>query len=163
MSTTFTEIQSINRLKMKRYAIVLIVVCMVFTDCKKDKEPSTEEKKIEYPKTENSLLNVLSDSLTQIIGGQKYCVAAKLPKGTSCKVTIKPSSGYTSSGIGIFQLENNGWTLINVDSDNTNLQATGAGQTVSISFMTGPPTSVDFFVYENDSIKPKKVKTLKNF
>lgn len=148
---------------MKRYSIVLIIICLVFLGCKKDNAPLVETPKIEYPKTENSLLNILSDSLTQITGGQKYCVAASLPKGTSCKVIIKPSSGYSSTGIGIFQMENKGWTIISADTENTNLQAIGSEQTVSISFMTGPPTSVDFFVYENDSIAPKKIKTLKNF
>jgi len=148
---------------MKRYSIVLIIICLIFSGCKKDKEPVVETLKIKYPKVENSLLNVLSDSLTQIIGGQKYCVAATLPKGSSCKVIIKPSSGFSSSGIGIFQMENNGWTVNSADADNTNLQAKGIDQTVTISFMTGTPTSVDFFVYENDSIAPKKIKTLKNF
>jgi len=148
---------------MKKYSIVLIIICLIFSSCKKNKEPVVETLKIEYPKAENLLLNVLSDSLTQIIGGEKYCVAANLPKGTSLNVIIKPSSGYPSTGIGIFQMENNGWTIISADTENTNLQAKGSGQTVSISFMTGQPTSVDFFVYENDSIAPLKIKTIKNY
>ena len=90
-------------------------------------------------------------------------MAVNLPKGTSLKVIIKPSSGHNSTGIGIFQMENNGWTIISADSDNTNLQAKGSDQTVSISFMTGPPTSVDFYVYENDSVAPIRIRTLKNY
>ncbi len=147
---------------MERYSIVLIIICLVYSGCKKDNEPSSEDLKIEYQKVENLLLNILSDSLTQIIGGKKYCVAATLPKGTSLKVVIKPSSGYPSTGIGIFQMENTGWTIVSADTRNTNLHANGFGQTVSISFMTGPPTSVDFFVYENGSRTPLKVKTVKN-
>ena len=114
------------------------------------------------PTAENSLLNVLSDSLTQITAGVKYCIAANLPKGNTIKVIIKPSSGHNSTGIGIDQMTNNGWAVISADSDNTNLQAKGSGWIVSISFMTGPPTSVDFFVYENDSVEPIKIRTLKN-
>ena len=148
---------------MKRYSIILIIICLIFSGCKKDKVPAVETLKIEYPKAENLLLNVLSDSLTQIIGGEKYCVAANLPKGTSLEVIIKPSSGYNSTGIGIDQMTNNGWTVISADSDNTILQAKGSDQTVSINFMTGPPTSVDFFVYENDSVAPIKIRTLKNY
>jgi len=136
---------------------------LVFAGCKKNKAPVVEVLKTVYYKVKNSLLNVLSDTLTQITAGVKYCVAANLPKGTSIKVIIKPSSGHNSTGIGIFQMENKGWTIISADSDNTNIQAKGSGQTVSISFMTGPPTSVDFFVYENDSIAPIKIRTLKNY
>ena len=43
------------------------------------------------------------------------------------------------------------------------LEAKGSGQTVSVNFMTGPPTSVDFYVYENDSVAPIKIRTLKNY
>jgi len=148
---------------MKRYSIVLIIICTIFAGCKKDKAPVVVPLKIVYPKAENSLLNVLSDSLIQITAGVKYCVAANLPKGTSLQVIIKPSSGHNSTGIGIDQMTNNGWTVISANSDNMNLQAIGSGQTVSINFMTGPPTSVDFFVYENDSVAPIKIRTLKNY
>ena len=148
---------------MKRYTIVLIIICTIFAGCKKDKAPVVVPLKIVYPQAENSLLNVLSDSLTQITAGVKYCVAANLPKGTSIKVIIKPSSGHNSTGIGIDQMTNNGWTVISADSDNTILQAKGSDQTVSINFMTGPPTSVDFFVYENDSVAPIRIRTLKNY
>ena len=148
---------------MKRYSIVLIIICTIFAGCKKDKAPVVVPLKIVYPIAENSLLNVLSDTLTQIIPGVKYCVAANLPIGTSLQVIIKPSSGYNSTGIGIDQMTNNGWTVISADSDNTILQAKGSDQTVSINFMTGPPTSVDFFVYENDSVAPIKIRTLKNY
>ena len=58
---------------------------------------------------------------------------------------------------------NNEWTVISANSDNTILQAKGSDQTVSISFMTGPPASVDFFVYENDNVEPIKIRTLKNY
>lgn len=136
---------------------------MAFTGCKKDKAPVVAPLKIGYPKTENSLLNVLSDTLTQITAGEKYCVAASLPKGTSLKVIIKPSSGHNSTGIGIDQMTNNGWSVISANSDNTILQTKGSGQTVSINFMTGPPISVDFFVFENDSVAPIKIRTLKNY
>jgi len=136
---------------------------MIFAGCKKDKAPVVMPLKIEYPNVENSLLNVLSDTLTQITAGAKYCVAAKLPKGTSLRVIIKPSSGHNSTGIGIDQMTNNGWSVISADSDNTILQAKGSDQTVSISFMTGPPASVDFFVYENDSVAPIRIRTLKNY
>ena len=148
---------------MKRYSIALIIICTIFAACKKDKAPFVEILKIVYPKVENSLLNVLSDTLTQLIPGEKYCVAANLPKGNSVKVIIKPSSGHNSTGIGIFQMENNEWTVISANSDNTILQAKGSDQTVSISFMTGPPASVDFFVYENDNVEPIKIRTLKNY
>ncbi len=148
---------------MKRFSIVLIIICTIFAGCKKDKAPVVEILKIVYPNVENSLLNVLSDTLTQITAGVNYCVAANLPKGTSLKIVIKPSSGHNSTGIGIDQMTNNGWTVISADSDNTILQAKGSGQTVSINFMTGPPTSVDFFVYENDSVAPIKIRTLKNY
>jgi len=148
---------------MKRYSIVLIIICTIFAGCKKDKAPVVKILEIGYPTAENSLLNVLSDTLTQITAGVKYCVAANLPKGTSLQVIIKPSSGHNSSGIGIDQMTNNGWTVISADSNDMCLQAKGSGQTVSISFMTGPPTSVDFFVYENDSVAPIKIRTLKNY
>jgi hypothetical protein len=148
---------------MKKYAISFMFIFLIFSSCKKGSESPVASLKIQYPKAENLLFNVLSDSLTQIIGGEKYCVAATLPKGTSLKVIIKPSSGYPSTGIGIFQMENNGWTIISSDTQNTNLQATGSGQTVSISFMTGPPTSVDFSIYENNSFEPTKTKTIKNY
>jgi len=101
--------------------------------------------------------------LRQIAAGAKYCVAANLPKGTSLRVIIKPSSGHNSTGIRIFQMENKGWTIISADSDNTILEAKGSDQTVSISFRTGLPISVDFFVYENESVAPIRIRTLKNY
>jgi hypothetical protein len=148
---------------MKRYFFVLIVFSLAVVACKEDFKPPLEVLKIEYPKAANSLLNVLSDSLTQLTGGEKYCIAANLTKGTSLKVIFKPSSGFNSTGIGIFMMENKGWTIISSDTSNTILEVTGSGETVAISFMTGPPTSVDFFIYENKSLTPTRTKTLKNF
>jgi len=119
-------------------------------------------KKIEYPGSVNSLLNVLSDTLNSITGGLEYSIAANLPKGTSIKVIFKPTNGYSFSGIGIAG-QNNGWTINSSMADSTNLTAIGSGQNISIGFMTGPPTSVDFYIYENNSKIPTKIKVLKNY
>lgn len=71
---------------MKRYSIVLIIICLIFSGCKKDKEPVVETLKIDYPKAENSLFNVLSDSLTQIIGGENIVLRLICPKALRSKL-----------------------------------------------------------------------------
>jgi hypothetical protein len=70
-----------------------------------------------------------------------------------------PTPGYTSSGIGLWPMENDGWIIIR-DADTTVVQANGTGQVVSVSFQFGPPTSIDFFVYENRSLTPSKTKVI---
>ena len=117
-------------------------------------------KIIGYPKVVNSLLNVISDTSINWTGGVKYCIAADLPKGTSITVIFKPTPGYTSSGIGIWSMENDGWTINNLNADSTNLQANGTGQIVSVPFQFGPPTSIDFFIYENNSAIPTNTKVI---
>ncbi len=117
-------------------------------------------KEIGYPTTANSLVNIISDTSVNWTGGVKYCIAADLPKGTSLTVIFKPTPGYTSSGIGIWSMENEGWTINNLDADSTNLQADGNGQIVTVPFQFGPPTSIDFFIYENKGLEPTNTKTI---
>lgn len=117
-------------------------------------------KSIAYPTLANSLLNVISDTSVIWTGGVKYCIAADLPKGTSLTVIFKPTPGYTYSGIGISSMENDGWTINSMRADSTNLQANGTGQIVTVPFQFGPPTSIDFFIYENNSVIPTVTKTI---
>lgn len=119
-------------------------------------------KAIEYPGTVNSMKNILSNTFTTIESSTLYCVAAKLPKGTSLKVNIKPTSGYSSVGIGILTFQNIGWTIISPHTENTILEATGVGAIISIPFMVNEPTSVSFFLYENGSTIPTKTIIVKN-
>lgn len=120
----------------------------------------TVTKKIDYPNSFNSLANVLTDSTFEIKGSEKYCIAAKLPLGTSLKVVYQPSAGANPSGIGVFQLENKGWN-INIGASSVTLIGNGSNQVISVPFMLGPPTSVDFFIYENNSATPTKTKVIK--
>jgi len=118
-------------------------------------------KNIIYPGSSYSLLNVISDTVINYTGAVKYCIAAYLPEGTKCTVIYKVADSV--SGVGIFSMQNEGWTINVSSSDSTNLSAIGQDEVVSIPFMLGPPIypgRVDFFIYENGSDTPAFTKVI---
>lgn len=117
-----------------------------------DSTEFTFTKKVEYPTLVGNYLNILSDTTIDYTGGVKYCFAAYLPEGTTCRLRYKPRAG---GGFGIIPMENNGWTINGPSADDWwELSAVGQGTTVSIPAMFGPPDIVDVFVYENGSDTP---------
>lgn len=121
----------------------------------------TFTKKIQYPYIYNSKQNLLKDTVFPVISGTQYGISAFLPKGTSLKVLVRATPGFsTNCCAGPFTSSNSGWT-ISVDwPDSTVFRATGNDQNVYVPFMFGPPTSADFFIYENGSSVPTRTKTI---
>lgn len=117
-------------------------------------------KTIGYPTVVESFTNIISDTSINWIRDEFYCIAADLPKGTSINVIIKPSPGYNSVALGAWELKNSGWTFNHLSPDSTNLQAYGSGQIVSVPFIFGDTTNIDFFIYENNSVIPTKTKVI---
>lgn len=122
---------------------------------------------ITYPKTFNSKTNILVDSSFIVEPGIFYTMAAFLPKGTSIKILCKPSSGYDWGAAG-FAFEGTGYIFENNYPDNMIYTATGNDLTISIPLMFGEsapvvPTSIDLIIYENNSIDPTRIKTVRTF
>lgn len=114
-------------------------------------------KNIEYPTVIDNRINLLADSLQTIPNQTTFSFGAYLPKGTALKVSVEstPPTSY-----GIFIMENNGWEC-NAWSSNQTLTATGSGQTINIPIETsGSPSTIIFYIYENNSATPTKVKTI---
>jgi hypothetical protein len=122
---------------------------------------------IVYPKTYNSKTNILVDSSFIVEPGIFYTMAAYLPKGTSIKILCKPSLGYDWGAAG-FAFSGSGYTFENNYPDSLIYTATGNDLTISIQVMFGEsapvvPTSIDILIYENNSIDPTRIKTVKTF
>jgi hypothetical protein len=122
---------------------------------------------ITYPKTFNSKTNILVDSSFIVEPGPLYTMAAFLPKGTSIKIVCKPSAGYNWGAAG-FAFDGTGYIFENNYPASMIYTATGNDQTISIPLMfgeSGPvePTSIDLFIYENNSIDPTRIKTVRTF
>jgi hypothetical protein len=119
----------------------------------------TITKKIEYPITISGKTNLLYNTTYNITNNQYY-VGAYLPVGTTLSVVVKSSPGYSAVEYGWATMNNNGWTFDNHYPDSAVLTATGNNQTVSIPFMFGPPSSLDFIIYENNSTVPTRINTI---
>jgi len=118
-------------------------------------------KNIVYQGSVHGLLNVISDTTINYTGAVKYCIAAFLPTGTKCTVIYEVADSV--SGVGLFKLENEGWKIVTVNSNDVKLTADGQGETVFVPFMLGPPIypgRVDMFIYENGSDTPAFTKII---
>lgn len=116
---------------------------------------------IKYPFIVNSKQNLLKDSVFTVTSGTQYSIGAHLPIGTSLKIVVKGSVGYNMSGSGVWPAQNIGWTINNYWPDSMIFRTTGANQTVDIPFQFGPsPSSMDFVIYENNTISPIRIKTV---
>ncbi len=117
-------------------------------------------KFIQYPFIVNSKQNLIKDSIFTVTGGVQYSIGAYLPIGTSLKILVKGSAGNSLSGSGVWSTQNIGWTYNNYFPDSMVFKAIGNNQTVDIPFQLGPPTSLDFLIYENNSEIPTGNKTV---
>lgn len=117
-------------------------------------------KFIQYPFIVNSKQNLIKDSIFTVTGGLQYSIGAYLPIGTSLKILVKGSAGNSLSGTGVWSTQNIGWTYNNYFPDSMVFKAIGNNQTVDIPFQLGPPTSLDFLIYENNSEIPTRTKTV---
>lgn len=115
---------------------------------------------IQYPYIILSKENLLADTTFPTVSLVEYMVGAYLPYGTSLKLLIKPTPGFGMSGFAYSGTGNDGWTINNYFGDSLVFTASGMGQTVSVPVMWGPPTSIDFFFYENNSPVPTRIKTV---
>jgi hypothetical protein len=116
-------------------------------------------KYIQYPFIINAKENLLKDT-TYTLGSGPFSVGAYLPSGTRIKVVVKSTPGFNAQYYGWGVSENSGWTFNNFYPDSAVLTATGSGQTVDIPFVFGPPSSLDFIIYENNSVAPTRIKTI---
>lgn len=116
-------------------------------------------KVIDYPAIINSKYNLLRDTSFALIY-DSYAVGAYLPIGTSIRLVVKSSPGYSAVEYGWATSTNQGWTFNNHYPDSAVLTANGADQTVFIQFAFGPPSSLDFIIYENNSDTPTRIKTI---
>ena len=123
---------------------------------------------ITYPTTYNSKTNILIDSSFIVEPGIVYSIAAHLPVGRSIKIHCKPSVGYDLGALGFFGDNLVGFTFHNYKPDSVVLSANGINEIVSCPAMFGEgapvePTSIDFFIYENNSASPTRIKTVRTF
>jgi len=124
---------------------------------------------ISYPVFYEGRLNALCDSSFTVKGGNIYGIAAYLPGGNTIKIVCKPSSGYDWGAAGFSIMESEGYTVRNNYPDDLILTATGNNQTVNLPVMFGGDstavsyTSIDFFIYENNSAEITRMKTVKTF
>jgi len=118
-------------------------------------------KHVQYPYMINSKQNLLMDSSFVINTNNTFSVGAYLPTGTSLKVIVKSTPGY-SANYGWGLLTNVGWTLNNFFPDSAVLTASGHNQTTDYGFsFVMPSSSLDFIIYENNAITPTRIKTIK--
>lgn len=116
---------------------------------------------ITYPFIVNTKQNLLKDSVFVVSGGTPYSIGAYLPTGSSLKIVAKGSSGYNMSGCGIWSAQNIGWTINNFWPDSMIFSTTGSDQTVDVPFQFGSsPNSIDFAIYENNTVTPTRIKTI---
>lgn len=121
----------------------------------------TFTKKITYPYLYNGKQNLIKDTVFPVISGTQYGINAYLPKGTSIKVLVRATPGFsTNCCAGPVTGSNNGWTITVNWPDSTVFRATGNDQNVFVPFMFGPPTSADFLIYENGASIPTRTKTI---
>jgi hypothetical protein len=133
-----------------------------------DKTNYIATNNITYPKKYNSQTNVLVDSSFVVSPGIMYSIAAYLPVGTSIKIVCKPSSGLDWGAAGFATPEATGISIEDNYPNNLTFTATGNDQTVNVPVMfgSGDPvtsTSIDFFIYENNSENYTRLKTVKTF
>lgn len=123
---------------------------------------------ITYPLTYDSRINILIDSSFIVQPGIVYSIAAYLPVGRTIKIHCKPSDGYDWGALGFFGSDLVGFTFHNYMPDSVLLSAEGLGETVNCPAMFGESapvsaTSIDFFIYEDDSTVPTRIKTVRTF
>ncbi|MDP3444043.1 MAG: hypothetical protein Q8T08_14400 [Ignavibacteria bacterium] len=118
------------------------------------------EKFIEYPFIVNTKMNLLKDSVFEVLSGTDYSVGVLLPIGTSIKVVVKSTPGFDAVQYGWLIMENDGWGFNNHYPDSAVLTAVGDNKIVNIPFRFGPPSSLDFIIYENNSPTPTRTKTI---
>ncbi len=145
-------------------SIMFCIVISAFYCCEKNQPPG----EITYPETFESRVNILVDSSFIVQSGIVYSIAAHLPKGTSIKIHCKPTDGYDWGPLGFFGSALIGFTFLNYMPDSVLLSAEGNNEIVSCPAMFGqdgpiPPTSIDFFIYENKSTSPTRIKTVRSF
>lgn len=134
-----------------------------------DKTDFVSTNQISYPVFYESRLNVLCDSSFIVKGGKIYGIAAYLPGGNTVKIVCKPTSGYGWGAAGFSIMESEGYTVRNNYPEDLTLTATGTNQTVNLPVMFGGDstaisyTSIDFFIYENNSAGFTRMKTVKTF
>lgn len=123
---------------------------------------------ITYPKKYNSQTNVLIDSSFVVSPGIIYSIAAYLPVGTSIKIVCKPSIGYDWGAAGFATPDATGILIEDNYPNNLTFTAIGNDQIVNVPVLFGggapvTPTSIDFFIYENNSEVYTRLKTVKTF
>ena len=130
-----------------------------------DYEPTN---RITYPIIYDGKPNIIIDSSFIVESGIKYSIAAYLPRGRSIKIICKPTEGYDFGALGFFGSDLEGFIFHNYIPDSVMLTAEGNDEVVSCPAMfgeSGPvsPTSIDFFIYEDQAISPTRIKTVKTF
>jgi len=151
-----------------KHTILVIMYCTIISllNCCEKNQPLG---KITYPETFESSINILVDSSFIVKSDIVYSIAAHLPKGTSIKVHCKPSDGNDWGALGFFGSALIGFEFLNYMPDSVVLSADGNNETVSCPAMFGSggptdaQTSIDFFIYENRSTSPTRLKTVRDY
>jgi hypothetical protein len=138
--------------------VILVLICLFA--CKKQENEVIP--KITYPVTYDGNLNLLIDSTFFVQKGMTYSLAANLPKGTSIKVECKPTNNKDWGGIGFVSVQRIGYNYHDYYPNSILYEAEGEDKLVNVPVMFGgSATSVDFYIFENDSTSAIRIKTIR--
>lgn len=124
---------------------------------------------ITYPLKYNSRINILNDSSFVVMSDTAYSIAAYLPIGTSIKIVIKPSDRENWGAIGFNAMNVTGCTAKSNYPIDWTITAEGNDHFINLPVMFGGridhvnETSIDFFIYENNSTVCTRLKTVRNY
>lgn len=117
---------------------------------------------IYYPNIINSAANLLADTTFSLVTQQDYSFGAYLPKNTSLKIVVKPTDPPFTGEYFWNYIDGPGdWTLLNYYPDSQIVSTTGTDNIVNIiGFSVTGSSSLDFVIYENNSLVPTRIKTI---